>query len=54
MRAVPVADPSRRTIGEEMTFRPIPSPVFPLRYEPGPSEYTEVAPGHLVLKDTVT
>jgi len=50
MRAVPVADPARRTVRDEMNFSPIPSPVFPLGYEPGPSDYHEVAPGHLVLK----
>ena len=49
-----IADPTRRTIGEEMNFRPIPSPLFPLGHEPDPSEYTEVAPGHLVLKNTVS
>jgi len=54
MSAVPIADPTRRTIGEEMNFRPIPSPLFPLGHEPDPSEYTEVAPGHLVLKNTVS
>ncbi|MGD9865489.1 MAG: dipeptide ABC transporter ATP-binding protein, partial [Pseudodonghicola sp.] len=51
MRAVPVADPARRTIREDMKFSPIPSPVFPLGHAPGPSLYDEVAPGHLVLRD---
>jgi len=54
LSAVPIADPTRRTIGDDLNFRPIPSPVFPLGHEPGPSEYDEVAPGHLVLKDTAT
>ncbi|TDK48706.1 ABC transporter ATP-binding protein [Antarcticimicrobium luteum] len=54
LSAVPIADPTRRTIGDDLNFRPIPSPVFPLGHEPGPSEYDEVAPGHLVLKDTMT
>ncbi|WP_172298213.1 ABC transporter ATP-binding protein [Pseudoruegeria sp. HB172150] len=54
MSAVPVADPTRKTIRDDLNFRPIPSPVFPLGHEPGPSEYTEVAPGHLVLKDNKT
>ncbi|MGR3757961.1 MAG: ABC transporter ATP-binding protein [Tranquillimonas sp.] len=51
MSAVPVADPARRTIRDDLNFRPIPSPVFPLGHEPGPSVYAEVAPGHLVLTE---
>ena len=54
LSAVPVADPTRRTIGDDLTFRPIPSPVFPPGHEPGPSDYDEVAPGHLVLNNTLT
>jgi len=51
MSAVPVADPARRNIREDLGFRPIPSPVFPAGHEPGPSRYREVAPGHLILTD---
>ena len=51
MSAVPIADPTRRSIREDVQFRPIPSPVFPLGHEPGASEYDEVSPGHLVLKN---
>ena len=51
MSAVPVADPTRRTIRDDLRFRPIPSPVFPLGHEPGASKYDEIAPGHLVLRD---
>jgi peptide/nickel transport system ATP-binding protein/glutathione transport system ATP-binding protein len=54
LSAVPIADPTRRSLGEELTFKPIPSPVFPVGHEPGPSEYDEVAPGHLVLKTALT
>ena len=54
LSAVPIADPTRRSLGEELTFKPIPSPVFPAGHEPGPSEYDEVAPGHLVLKTALT
>ncbi|MBC7152767.1 MAG: ABC transporter ATP-binding protein [Rhizobium sp.] len=50
LSAVPIADPTRRTIREDLKFRPIPSPVFPVGHEPAPSEYDEVAPGHLVLR----
>lgn len=49
LSAVPIADPSRRMMRDDVNFRPIPSPVFPLGHEPGPSLYDEVAPGHLVL-----
>ncbi|MFC2969587.1 ABC transporter ATP-binding protein [Acidimangrovimonas pyrenivorans] len=51
MSAVPVADPSRRRIREDLRFKPIPSPIFPVGHEPGPSLYDEVAPGHFVLRD---
>jgi peptide/nickel transport system ATP-binding protein/glutathione transport system ATP-binding protein len=52
LSAVPIADPSHRMIRDDVNFRPIPSPVFPLGHEPGPSLYDEVAPGHLVLRNT--
>lgn len=51
LSAVPIADPSRRMIRDDVNFRPIPSPVFPLGHEPGPSLYDEVAPGHLVRRN---
>ncbi|MFC3571121.1 ABC transporter ATP-binding protein [Paracoccus sp. TOH] len=54
MAAVPVADPRRRKISEDLRFRPIPSPIHPIGYVPPPSTYAEVAPGHLVLTDPVT
>ena len=49
MSAVPVADPGQRKVREDLNFRPIPSPVFPVGHEPGRSEYREVAPGHSIL-----
>ena len=49
MSAVPIADPTRRSLGEELTFKPIPSPIHPVGYEPEPNTYDEVAPGHFVL-----
>ncbi|SMX50319.1 ABC transporter ATP-binding protein [Maliponia aquimaris] len=51
LSAVPIADPAKRVIREDLKFRPIPSPVFPLDHAPAPSLYDEVAPGHLVLRD---
>ena len=54
MSAVPVADPRRKKISEDLRFRPIPSPIHPAGYSPRPSVYREVAPGHRVLVDPVT
>jgi ABC-type oligopeptide transport system ATPase subunit len=48
--AVPIADPSRRRPYDDSSFRPVPSPIFPVDYTPEPSRYEEVAPNHLVLK----
>ena len=50
MSAVPVADPRQRKTEKDLNFKPIPSPIFPVGHEPGPSVYDEVAPGHFVLK----
>ncbi|SEF46283.1 ABC transporter ATP-binding protein [Jhaorihella thermophila] len=49
MKAVPIADPHRRKSEKDLNFKPIPSPIHPLDYEPAPSEYEEVEPGHFVL-----
>ena len=49
LSAVPVPDPSERKIRGDVEFKPIPSPIFGLDYEPAPSVYDEVAPGHRVL-----
>ncbi|MEL6551699.1 MAG: ABC transporter ATP-binding protein [Pseudomonadota bacterium] len=50
LKAVPVADPTQRKSERDLNFRPIPSPIHPIDYEPAPSEYDEVSPGHLVLQ----
>ncbi|KID12488.1 ABC transporter ATP-binding protein [Ponticoccus alexandrii] len=49
MKAVPIADPRRRKSEKDLNFKPIPSPIHPVGYEPGPSIYREVSPGHRVL-----
>ncbi|CUH80353.1 Glutathione import ATP-binding protein GsiA [Tritonibacter multivorans] len=49
MQAVPIADPTQRKSERDLNFKPIPSPIHPLSYEPDPSEYIEVEPGHFVL-----
>jgi peptide/nickel transport system ATP-binding protein/glutathione transport system ATP-binding protein len=49
MKAVPVADPRKRKSEKDLNFKPIPSPIHPVGYEPGPSVYEEVGPGHFVL-----
>ena len=54
MAAVPVADPRNRKISEDLKFKPIPSPIFPVGHDAPRSTYREVAPGHRVLVDPVT
>ncbi len=50
MKAVPIADPTRRKDESELSFKPIPSPIHPAGYAPEPSVYREVEPGHFVLQ----
>ncbi len=50
MQAVPIADPSRRKLDKPMSFKPIPSPIYPKNYKPEPSVYNEVDAGHFVLQ----
>ncbi len=50
LSAVPVADPSQRKQRRDVQFKPVPSPIYPVGYEPSPSIYEEVEPGHLVLE----
>ncbi len=49
MKAVPIADPHNRKSERDLNFKPIPSPIHPVGYEPAPSEYQEVSPGHFIL-----
>ncbi len=49
MKAVPIADPRRRKSEKDLNFKPIPSPIHPVGYQPPPSEYDEVTPGHFLL-----
>lgn len=49
MKAVPIADPRLRKSERDLNFKPIPSPIHGLDYEPAPSVYHEVGPGHYVL-----
>ncbi|MFZ9683486.1 MAG: ABC transporter ATP-binding protein [Cephaloticoccus sp.] len=51
LSAVPIADPAKRHFADDLAFKPIKSPIFPLGHQPAPSVYTEVAPGHFVLQD---
>jgi ABC-type glutathione transport system ATPase component len=52
MLAVPIADPRQRRMHENLKFKPVPSPIFPLGYEPERSAYDEVAPSHYVLRQS--
>ncbi|MEM9968689.1 MAG: ABC transporter ATP-binding protein [Pseudomonadota bacterium] len=49
MKAVPIADPRKRKEEKDLNFKPIPSPIHPVEYEPEPSIYSQVVPGHEVL-----
>ncbi|ARE84825.1 glutathione import ATP-binding protein GsiA [Roseovarius mucosus] len=49
MKAVPIADPKLRKSEKDLNFKPIPSPIHRVGYDPGPSVYKEVDPGHFVL-----
>ena len=49
LSAVPIADPRKRRFVDDLAFKPITSPIFPLGHQPAPSTYAEVAPGHFVL-----
>jgi len=50
LSAVPIADPRKRRFADDLSFKPITSPIFPLGHQPAPSVYSEVGPGHLVLQ----
>lgn len=50
LSAVPIADPRNRRFKDDLSFKPIASPIFPVGHRPAPSVYTEIAPGHLVLQ----
>jgi hypothetical protein len=52
LKAVPIADPRQRKSERDLNFKPVPSPIFPVGHAAGPSEYEQVAPGHLVLRGT--
>jgi peptide/nickel transport system ATP-binding protein/glutathione transport system ATP-binding protein len=49
MKAVPIADPRQRKDERDLNFKPIPSPIHDLSYDPEPSDYLEIEPGHFVL-----
>ena len=49
LKAVPIADPSKRKTEREMNFKPLPSPIHDLTHNPKPSEYKKVAKDHYVL-----
>ncbi|MBC6437228.1 MAG: ABC transporter ATP-binding protein [Rhodobacteraceae bacterium] len=49
LSAVPIAEPMQGKYEQNLTFRPIPSPVYSLDHNPAPSAYAEIAPGHFVL-----
>ncbi|MBU2889284.1 ABC transporter ATP-binding protein [Celeribacter halophilus] len=50
MLAVPIADPHNKKIRADLSFKPIPSPIFSADYVPAKSTYREVSKGHFVLE----
>jgi peptide/nickel transport system ATP-binding protein/glutathione transport system ATP-binding protein len=50
LSAVPIADPRKRRFADDLSFKPITSPIFPVGHTPAPSVYAEAAPGHFVLQ----
>ena len=50
MKAVPIADPTKKQLDRDLKFKVIPSPIHPLDYIPEPSVYTEITPDHFVLQ----
>ena len=53
MSAVPIPDPSRRTISHTLLTGEIPSPVRSADYEPVVAPLKEVSPGHFVSEEQV-
>ncbi|MFD2262886.1 ABC transporter ATP-binding protein [Lacibacterium aquatile] len=51
MAAVPVPDPSRRSIKRNMQADELKSPIRPTNFVPPQRSYREVSPGHLVLTE---
>ena len=50
LNAVPRIDPSERISSRAAASRPLHSPIHEAGFEPGPSVYTEVSEGHLLLE----
>ncbi|XAT57940.1 dipeptide ABC transporter ATP-binding protein [Rhodobacteraceae bacterium IMCC1335] len=50
MKAVPIADPTKKQLDRDLKFKAIPSPIHPLDYIPEPSVYTEITRDHFVLQ----
>ncbi|MGB0635226.1 MAG: ABC transporter ATP-binding protein [Paracoccaceae bacterium] len=51
LAAVPIADPKQRNILGDMSFKPIPSPVFPVGHRVDSPIYDEIEDGHLILRN---
>jgi ABC-type glutathione transport system ATPase component len=52
MLAVPIADPTKRKLEGDLSFKPIPSPIHPIGHRPAPSVYKTVGPDHRVLVES--
>ena len=50
LSAVPIANPRMRRFKDDLSFKPITSPIFPLNHQPAASIYRQIGPEHLVLE----
>ncbi len=50
MKAVPIADPTKKQLDRDLQFKAITSPIHSLDCIPEPSVYTEITCDHLVLQ----
>jgi peptide/nickel transport system ATP-binding protein/glutathione transport system ATP-binding protein len=51
LSGVPIADPTRRMLSDNIEFKPLPSPIFPAGHEPAPPVYHQISDSHRVLEE---
>jgi peptide/nickel transport system ATP-binding protein/glutathione transport system ATP-binding protein len=51
LSGVPIADPTRRMLGDNIEFKPLPSPIFPAGHEPPRPVYRRISDSHHVLEE---
>ncbi len=50
LAAVPIADPRQRKLRDDVRFKPLPSPIYPVSHVSEPSRYDEISSNHFVLR----